>query len=191
MEKKTTIIIAIGIVAVVAVAGAAILLTSGFDHEGKIINPDVSADDLNIEAKDLGRGWEESYLLSIVSGSIDNSYRHFFNDDYGRLAVSIAIYGDVAEAKAEYDEIKSYFSSTTNISKCQNGFKAMNFEVSSNVGSGIVGAISESTYVFQDLNVVVEIHVSNNVSNSLVNKVMSILEKNIHNNAILVSDLPK
>ena len=198
MNRNLLIIAAIGVAAIVAIAAVAIVLTNdnngGFDHGNKVVDPKLSAGEINLTAEDLGEGWELNMprllLARVMYGSdFDNSMNRFVNESGNFVNISVQLMGSQKIANLYYSlSVETDFiqSDITFLSKCQNSLMVSLTEIDEKYDEELGWVEVEYSYTmicFQDLDAVVSIAFDIDPSDPLIDKIMSTIEKNIHENA--------
>ena len=199
MDRNLMIITTVGVVAILAIAAVAIVLTndngddSGFNHSNKVVDPKLSAGEINLTAEDLGEGWDVMMLMIARQSyglGFDNSSIDFYNEsDDVRMTIFVQLIGSqqLAEiyANMTIEMAKLNFSSYTEPTKCQNSILGKLTEIVWNQETQMDEDAIFATLIFQDLDAIVTITFEFDIDDSdpLIEKIMSALENRIHENA--------
>jgi len=196
MDRNLMMITTAGVVAILAIAAVAIVLTSdnngGFDHGNKVVDPKISASEINLTAEDLGEGWElvEPMVYRVRSSDFNNSINEFVNESGNVVDISVLLMGSQKIANLHYSlsaETDFVQSDMTFLSKCQNSLMVSKTGITQTYDEELNDLVYvENSYMeiyFQDLDAVVNIVFDIDPSDPLIEKIMSTIEKKIHENA--------
>jgi len=175
MNKK--IIIGVALVAIIAVIALATFVNS---HEGKTVNANASDLMPSINSFPSGSNWEFQDISSsgatytdtdgVVSYAQGTYVERIMSFSY-TSTIKIYVFDTTENAKNAYNTTKASFSGTniSNYGPFDQGFR--------------YGDVLGYKYVFQEMNVYMEINFGSILLGSETDKILSDIEKKIHNAA--------